>query len=73
MSSHPKKREVVGVVIEHWMVKRLREHKPINLDGNVPRMSAETAIKLNDLRNKLLGTNYSLYEASQQALNGTQE
>lgn len=43
------------------------------LVGNVPRVSAATAIKLNDLRNKLLGTNFSLQEVQQQWLDGEVE
>lgn len=55
-------KEVVGSITEHWIDVRLRLGLPTVLEGNVPRMSATTAVKLNDLRNKLLGTNYTLYE-----------
>lgn len=43
------------------------------LMGNVPRVSAATAVKLNNLRNKLLGTNFSLQEVQQQWLDGEVE
>lgn len=52
---------------EHWLDKRIRQRKPIALPGNVPRISAATMVKLHELKNKLAGTNYSLYEAAQLA------
>lgn len=60
--SRPKAVEIRGAVTEHWMVKRLRENKSINDPTNVPRISAQTLVKLNDLRNSLLGSNYSVRE-----------
>ena len=57
-----KTKEVAGAVTEHWMVKRLRKNEPINLEGNVPRVSADTLLKMNNLRNELLGTKYSVRE-----------
>jgi hypothetical protein len=55
-------KNIRGAVVEHWMDKALRQHRPINLEGNVPRISADTLVKLNDLRNSLLGTNHTLYQ-----------
>lgn len=59
--------KVVGAVTEHWMDKRMRLHLPINDESNVPRISAETLVKLNDYRNSMLGTDYTLYEVDRMA------
>lgn len=55
--------EIRGVVLEHWVDKALRLHQSINLEGHHPRISASTLVKLNNLKNRLQGTNYSLHEA----------
>jgi hypothetical protein len=62
MPKQQKQREVIGAVTEHWVDKRLREGKSINLVDHFPRISAETLLKMNDLRNELLGTKYSVRE-----------
>lgn len=62
-----KSKDIQGMVVEHWIDRRLRLHIPIALEGNIPRVSAMTMVKLNDLKNKLMGTNYSLFEASKLA------
>lgn len=56
------KQEVQGAVIQHWLDKRIKEGKPTKLEGNVPRVSPETLIKLNDARNEMLGSNLSIRE-----------
>lgn len=56
-------RQMPGAVVEHWIDKALREHKPLSNGTNYPRMSASTLVKLNNLKNRLQGTNYSLHEA----------
>lgn len=55
-------KQVTGAIVEHWLDRRKRLNLPTVLEGNTPRISAKTALQLNDLRNSLLGTNYSLYE-----------
>jgi len=57
-----KKQEVRGAVTEHWIDRRIRLHQSTSLMGNTIRMSAETIVKLNDLKNKLTDTDYSLHE-----------
>ncbi len=47
---------------EHWLTKRLREHKPINDVENYPRISAITMLKLIQWRNSMLGIKRSLHE-----------
>lgn len=60
-----RKQEIRGAVTEHWMEKRLRLHLPINLSDNIIRIPAEALVKMNKLRNELLGTDISLHELSQ--------
>ena len=49
---------------EHWLDIAVREHRLLNLVGhqNFVRIPAESMIKLNTLKQKLLGTNRTLYE-----------
>lgn len=60
-----KQAEVQGSVTEHWMDKRLRLRQPINLPGNMIRITAEALVAMNNYRNKLLGTDYSLHELAE--------
>lgn len=62
-----KLKEVQGAVTEHWMDRRLRLHQPINLPDNVIRITATALVKMNEYRNKLLGTDISLHELAQMA------
>lgn len=61
-----KTKEVQGAVTEHWMDKRLRQNKPIDDPSNVPRISADTLVKMLDLRNSLLGSKYTMQEWMEQ-------
>lgn len=49
---------------EHWIDRRRREGKPINLIGfvNPPRMSAQVILKLVNWRNEMNGIKRSLFE-----------
>lgn len=57
-------RTIQGATIEHWMDKRIREHKSINDPTNLIRISASDIIKLIDYKNSLLGTTKSILEES---------
>lgn len=61
------KNEIMGAITEHWMNKRLRLHKPINLTGNLIKISAEDLLILHEYKNKLLGIEKSIAEASEEA------
>jgi len=56
------KQIVKGAVVEHWIDRRLRLHQPTSLPGNTIRMTAETIVKLNEEKNRLQNTDYSLHE-----------
>lgn len=51
---------------EHWLDKANRNKQRHNLEGHInrPRISAENIMRLVRLKNRLLGTNNSVYEAS---------
>lgn len=51
---------------EHWLDVRKRENKPLNLEHNVIRISANDMLKLHQYKNELLGTKKSLAEASEE-------
>lgn len=61
------KNEIMGAITEHWMDKRLRLKKPINLVGNLIKISAEDLLILHEYKNKLLGIEKSIAEASEEA------
>ncbi len=46
---------------QHWMISKV---KPYNLQGhmNMPRVSAMTILKMNNLKQSILGTKRTLYE-----------
>ena len=60
-------KEIIGATTEHWMDKRLREHKPINCEGNLIRMSAAVLLMLHNEKMRLLGQHQTLSEASEEA------
>lgn len=62
-----KTNDIQGAVTEHWMVKRLRQHKPINDPTNLIRISAVDILKLVEYKNQLLGTKRSVLEESQES------
>jgi hypothetical protein len=52
---------------EHWIDKAIRENNlPLNLRGHInrARIDADTIRKMLELKNKLSGTNRSIYEES---------
>lgn len=53
-------------MVEHWLDTALREHRLLNLNGhqNFVRVSADTIYKLNSLKQRLMGTNRTVYEQS---------
>lgn len=55
-----------GIETEHWLDKRIREHKPINCPGNYIRIPAAAWIEFQKIRNKASGKRMSLYEASRE-------
>lgn len=59
-------RHVTGGVIEHWMDKSIREHKPINYEGNLIRISAVDLLTLIEYKNKLLGVKRTLLEEQEE-------
>lgn len=48
----------------HWLDERIKQGKSTVLFGNTIRMSAETILRLTELKNKLLGVRRSLHEES---------
>lgn len=59
------KQEVQGAEVEHWIDTALRLNKPLSNGTNYPRISAAAMVKLNNLKNRLQGTRYTLHEAHQ--------
>ena len=57
--------DINGAVTEHWMDKRLRQHKPINYPTNLIRISAPDLLILHQYKNELLGESKSLVDASE--------
>ncbi len=49
---------------EHWMDKRMRENKPIALEGNYIRIPAKAWVAFQDMKNRQSGRHQSLYEAN---------
>lgn len=64
---------IIGAVTEHWMDKRIRLGKPITLQGNLIRISANDILKLQEYKNNLLGIKISLIDASEEAKNKEKE
>lgn len=48
---------------EHWMDRRLREKKPIILEGNLIRIPAKAFVKLQEFKNAHSTKRQSLHEA----------
>lgn len=49
---------------EHWMDKALREKRPINMEGNYIRISADAFVKMQEFKNRHSKKKQSLYEAN---------
>lgn len=62
-----KSNEIMGAVTEHWMDKRLRFNNPINLTGNLIRISSKDLLTLQEYKNQFLGINKSLADASEES------
>lgn len=61
------KKEVQGAITEHWLDKRIREHKSTNLVGNLIRISAKDLLTLHQYKQSLMGTNRSISEESEES------
>lgn len=53
-----------GACVEHWLDKRIREHKSTSCSGNYIKIPAEAWVKFQELKNKYLGKKQSLAEAN---------
>ncbi len=63
--SRLKLKETGGAITEHWMLKRMRQHKSVNDPSNVIRIPAESLLKLHELKNRLVGDNLTLFEENE--------
>lgn len=57
---------LTGATVEHWLDKRIREHKPIACEGNYIRIPADALVKFQELRNKGQKKKLSLIEQQRQ-------
>lgn len=57
---------LTGATVEHWLDKRIREHKPIACPGNYIRIPANVIVKFQEIRNYGRKKKLSLIEQQRQ-------
>lgn len=55
-----------GAQTEHWLDKRLRQHRPISCPGNYIKIPAKAWVKFQEIRNKASGKRKSIYEQNKE-------
>lgn len=57
---------LAGAVVEHWLDRRKREHKPISCPGNYIRIPADVIVRFQAIRNQGAKKKLSLIEQQRQ-------